>query len=42
MKNGFIALITVLLLSSLSACHTVRGVGEDVESGGQAIQRSTQ
>lgn len=42
MKKSFIALLAVLLLTALTGCHTVRGVGEDVEAGGQAIQRSTQ
>jgi entericidin B len=36
----------VLLLLALSAlmagCNTVRGVGQDIEKGGEAIQRSTQ
>ena len=37
------AIFSVLVLSSLlSACNTTRGVGEDVEAGGQAIQRTAQ
>ena len=34
---------TVLLLCMLimSGCHTVHGVGQDVESGGRAIERSS-
>jgi entericidin B len=36
----------VLLLAALSVvtagCNTVRGVGQDIEKGGEAIQRSTQ
>jgi len=31
----------VLLAALLSGCNTVRGIGEDVEQGGKAIQRST-
>jgi len=26
----------------ISACNTVRGVGKDIEKGGEAIQRSTE
>jgi len=31
----------VLLSALLTGCNTVRGIGEDVEAGGKAIQRST-
>jgi entericidin B len=31
----------VLLAALLAGCNTVRGIGEDVEAGGKAIQRST-
>jgi len=31
----------VLLAALLTGCNTVRGIGEDVEAGGKAIQRST-
>ncbi|WP_235041030.1 entericidin A/B family lipoprotein [Vreelandella profundi] len=34
-----ILIITALLLSG---CNTIRGAGEDIEQGGQAIQRSTE
>jgi predicted small secreted protein len=26
---------------SLSACNTIRGVGKDIEAGGEAIQKAT-
>jgi len=32
-----VALISVLFLS---ACHTTAGAGQDIEQGGQAIQRA--
>jgi len=37
---------TVLLLAALcvlllSACNTVKGLGKDIEKGGEAIQKST-
>lgn len=43
MKKSVLAILSVLVLSSvLTACNTTRGVGEDIEAGGQAIQKSTQ
>jgi entericidin B len=38
-----IAVAGVLLISMwmLSGCHTVHGVGQDIESGGRAIERSS-
>jgi entericidin B len=39
-----IAAATLVLLFGmliLSGCHTVKGVGEDVQSGGEAIERSS-
>ncbi|WP_437611890.1 entericidin A/B family lipoprotein [Erwinia sp. V71] len=42
-KKSIAAIFSVLILSSLlSACNTTRGMGEDVEAGGKAIQRSAQ
>ena len=32
----------VLFTVTLVACNTVRGVGQDVEKGGEAIQKTTQ
>ena len=31
----------VLLAALMAGCNTVRGIGEDVEAGGKAIQRTT-
>lgn len=42
LKKSIIALFSLMVLSSLTACNTTRGVGEDVSAGGQAIQRSAQ
>ncbi len=42
-SKGVLALLSVIVLSSvLTACNTTRGVGEDVEAGGKAIQRTAQ
>ncbi|GGC95150.1 entericidin A/B family lipoprotein [Vreelandella lutescens] len=39
-----IALATLLLATLLvmSGCNTVRGMGQDIEQGGEAIQRSAE
>ncbi|MDN3521251.1 entericidin A/B family lipoprotein [Halomonas ramblicola] len=34
-------LVTLFTVSLLSGCNTMRGAGEDIEEGGEAIQRST-
>ncbi|MBR2514196.1 MAG: entericidin A/B family lipoprotein [Halomonas sp.] len=34
---GVLVLATLLIISG---CNTVRGVGQDIEQGGEALQRS--
>ncbi|MDL4863689.1 entericidin A/B family lipoprotein [Halomonas elongata] len=34
-------MITLFTLSLLAGCNTVRGVGQDIEEGGEAIQQSS-
>lgn len=42
MKQGLLLVLAGLMtLSLLAGCNTVRGVGQDVEKGGEAIQKST-
>lgn len=36
-----IALILLAMSPWLVGCNTVRGIGQDIERGGEAIQRST-
>lgn len=39
-----IAILVAIVMAcmwTLSGCHTVKGVGEDVQSGGKAIERSS-
>jgi predicted small secreted protein len=37
-----IAVVMALTISCVFAgCHTIHGAGEDIESGGEAIQRAT-
>jgi entericidin B len=40
-QSIFLVLTIIPVMLTLSACHTVRGVGEDIESGGQALQRTS-
>jgi len=38
-----IAVAAVLIcMWTLSGCHTIHGVGQDIESGGKAIQKSSE
>jgi entericidin B len=34
-------LVLLAITFSLSACNTVKGIGKDIEKGGEAIQKST-
>ena len=36
------ALLLALSALSLSACNTVEGMGKDIQSGGQAIERTAE
>ncbi|CAI0990951.1 entericidin A [Serratia fonticola] len=40
MKKTLLAVVSLLLLMSLSGCNTFRGFGEDVQHLGGAISRS--
>lgn len=42
LKKSLVAIFSVLILSAGVGCNTTRGIGQDVESGGKAIQRSAQ
>jgi predicted small secreted protein len=35
------AVVLLMCMWTLSDCHTVHGVGEDIEGGGRAIERSS-
>ena len=32
--------IALILMSMLSACHTMKGLGQDIQNGGQAIEKA--
>jgi entericidin B len=42
MKMISVSIVLLLIALQLAGCHTVRGVGKDIQSGGEAIERSTQ
>lgn len=37
MKKFCVAVLLLVVMLSLSCCNTVRGIGQDIERGGQAI-----
>jgi entericidin B len=40
-KKAFLAVSVVLALSTaLTACNTIRGAGQDIQSGGHAIAKA--
>ncbi|TGU75083.1 entericidin A/B family lipoprotein [Geomonas terrae] len=43
MKRRIAAAVVVVMASmwALAGCHTVKGVGEDMQSGGRAIENSS-
>lgn len=42
MKKIAFALSVMLLAMGLSACNTMKGMGQDVESGGQKIENAAE
>ncbi|ANS40824.1 entericidin A/B family lipoprotein [Serratia inhibens] len=42
LKKSIIAIFSLMILASLTACNTTKGVGKDVQAGGEAIQRSAE
>ena len=41
MRKALTGLFIVAMLASLPACNTVRGVGEDLESAADTVDRNT-
>ena len=37
LKKGF---FSVVIVTTLSACNTIQGIGKDIEKSGEAIQQS--
>ncbi|MBX9494901.1 entericidin A/B family lipoprotein [Yersinia enterocolitica] len=42
LKKSITIIFSLLVISSLSACNTTKGVGKDVQSAGSAIERSAE
>ncbi|ATJ81273.1 entericidin A/B family lipoprotein [Halomonas beimenensis] len=40
-RTLLLTIATLFTLSLLAGCNTVRGVGQDLEEGGEAIQESS-
>ncbi|HEM8291521.1 entericidin A/B family lipoprotein [Providencia vermicola] len=40
-KTSFL-ICSLAIAFTLTACNTTKGVGEDIEAGGEAIQRAAQ
>ncbi|WIM06599.1 MAG: entericidin A/B family lipoprotein [Candidatus Nitricoxidivorans perseverans] len=41
MKIIRFSIILLAAAFALGACHTVQGIGKDIEKGGEAIQKAT-
>ena len=41
MRKGVIGLLAVAALAALSACNMVRGMGEDLKSAADTVDRET-
>lgn len=42
LKSFFILTAATFGLSTLTACNTIEGMGEDIEAGGDAIEESAE
>ncbi|AJJ09239.1 entericidin EcnA/B family protein [Yersinia rohdei] len=42
LKKSIAVIFSLLVIISLSACNTTKGVGKDVQSAGSAIERSAE
>jgi len=41
MKKLILAVLIIISLTVLTGCHTMHGVGQDIESAGESIQKAT-
>ena len=39
-RTLFLGVLMLAVLLVISGCNTVRGMGQDIEQGGEALQRS--
>lgn len=40
MRKVFAVVLLLAFIITLSACNTMRGLGQDIEKGGQAIKKA--
>jgi predicted small secreted protein len=40
-KKIVLAALFIIYLTALTGCHTLHGVGQDIESAGESIQKAT-
>ena len=40
-KNLAFAILIILSIAILTGCHTVHGMGQDIEGAGKSIERAT-
>ncbi|MBM4146563.1 MAG: entericidin A/B family lipoprotein [Nitrospira sp.] len=40
-KKLILAVLIIIYLTVLAGCHTIHGVGQDIESAGESIQKAT-
>lgn len=41
MIKKYVLSILIIAMMAISSCHTMHGVGKDVESAGESIQKAT-
>ena len=42
MKKWAVPIVLMMIVLSLSGCHTMQGFGKDIQRGGEAIERGAQ
>lgn len=42
MKKLSVSIAVLMITMQLSGCHTLQGVGKDIQRGGEAIEKSAQ
>jgi predicted small secreted protein len=40
-KKIILTILIIICLTALTGCHTLHGVGQDIESAGESIQKAT-
>jgi len=40
-KKRIITILTIICITFLCSCHTTHGIGKDIESVGESIQKAT-